>query len=391
MAKKILIVGASFLQVPMIKKAKEMGLYVAVADYNPEAVGIKYADQYFNCSTIDKEGLLDVALKFKPDGIATMATDMPMRAISYVCSKIGLNSISEQTANIATNKIDMIKAFKKNDVASPAFAECENFEECLSALDFFSEFPLILKPSDSSGSRGVIKIESRNELKNAFEYSKASSRDGKVIIEEFMVGPEVSVECFAINGDVNILQITDKLTTGAPHFVELGHMQPSSLDDDTVSKIKDLAKKACLALGIINGPAHAEIIVTNNGPKMVEIGARMGGDCITSDLVPLSTGIDMIKATLDYALGNKIDIDNKYSMYSCVKFFVSPVSQFNDVIVPNIDDARIKRIEITTKEGFVNTEIHSSNDRIGYVICSGDNKKELLELTEFIEKSIKYN
>lgn len=389
MSKKLLIVGASFLQVPMIKKAKEMGLYVAVADYNPSAVGIKYADEYFNCSTIDKDGLLEVALKFKPDGIATMATDMPMRAIAYVCSKIGLNSISENTAYLATDKIKMIKQFKLYGVSSPIFEECENFEECIESFEKIKRLPLILKPSDSSGSRGVIKVNSKDKLKESFEYAKNSSRDGKVIIEEFMDGPEVSVECFGINGDIHILQVTDKITTGAPHFVELGHIQPSSLKKEEIDKIKELAIKACLSLGIINGPAHAEIIVTNDGPKMVEIGARMGGDCITSDLVPLSTGIDMVKATIDYSLGNKIIINKLWNKYSAIKFIVPKDNAIKKIIIPKIKHKNIK-VEILKKNGDFNTIVCSSNDRLGYIIGDGYNLDELISILNDYENKIKY-
>ena len=124
--KKLLIIGASILQLPAIKKAKEMGLYVAVLDFNPNAVGISYADKYFNASTMDENAVLEVAKEFKPDGIMTLATDMPMRGVAKVSDALGLHSISYETAVKATDKYDMIKAFEEHNVPAPWFYLIKN-------------------------------------------------------------------------------------------------------------------------------------------------------------------------------------------------------------------------------------------------------------------------
>ena len=169
-------------------------------------------------------------------------------------------------------------------------------------------YPCISKPVDNAGSRGVMLIKCREELKEAVRYSFANGRRGGVIIEEYLQGSEVSVEVMALEGDIHILQVTDKLTTGAPHFVEMGHSQPSCLGKKAVDSIKDLAVRAVKSLGIYNGPAHVEIMLTEAGPRLIELGARMGGDCITTHLVPLSTGIDMVELAIRISLGEKPDI-----------------------------------------------------------------------------------
>ena len=310
--KKLLIIGASILQLPAIKRAKELGYYVAVLDFNPNAVGIEFADEYFNASTIDIDAVVEVARKFRPDGIMTLATDMPMRSIARATSALGLPGISFDTAVKSTDKAHMIRAFKECRVEHPWFFEVAKSEE-LDDVKPRLLYPCIIKPTDNAGSRGVKLVESEAELASAYEYASASSRSGAVIIEEYMKGNEVSVEVITVDGIPHVLAVTDKITTGAPHFVEMGHTQPSRLASSDVEKIKDLACRAVKAVGINMGPAHVEIMLTKDGPKMVELGARMGGDCITTHLVPLSTGIDMIGATISLAVGEAPDIKKRCS------------------------------------------------------------------------------
>ena len=186
--KRLLIIGASILQLPAIKKAKELGHYVAVADFNSNAVGIPYADEFYNASTIDVEAICKVAKEFKPDGIMTLATDMPMRSIAAATSLLGLPGISMDTAIKSTDKGEMIKAFKEHGVESPWFYILEKEEQLCEVIPQI-EYPCILKPTDNAGSRGVMLIHSESELLEAYQYSVSQSRGGCVILEEYMVGP----------------------------------------------------------------------------------------------------------------------------------------------------------------------------------------------------------
>jgi len=371
--KKFLIIGASILQLPAIKKAKEMGFYVGVADYDPEAIGIQYADEYFNVSTIDIDGICRVAEEFRPMGIFTLATDMPMRSIAAACEKMKLPGISLQTAIKATDKGEMIKAFCENGVPCPWYYvvnDQDGLEEIINKISF----PCISKPTDNSGSKGVVLIHSKEELSKAFEYSSSMGRNGSVIIEEYMTGSEVSVEIIVLNGKVHVLQVTDKLTTGAPHFVEMGHSQPSALSKEQLADVKDVATRAVKAIGIDNSPAHVEIMVTEKGAKMIELGARMGGDCITTHLVPLSTGIDMVKASIQLSCGEQPDIIPKFSKGSAIRYIEVP----NGVItkIDGIDKAKqttgIVQISFTKAMGEKAGDIKSSGDRIGFVIATAD-------------------
>lgn len=387
--KRLLIIGASHLQLPAIQKAKDMGLYVGVVDFNPEAVGIPVADEYFNISTIDEEGVYQAAKEFKADGIMTLATDMPMRSVAYAAVKLGLVGISYDTAIKATDKGEMIKAFEAANVEHPWYYILSSLDD-LETIGNNITFPCISKPVDNAGSRGVMLIHSRDELNQAVKYSSLNGRNGGVIIEEYLQGSEVSVEAMAVNGTVNILQVTDKLTTGAPHFVEMGHSQPSQLGKENVEAIKDLAVRAVKAVGISNGPAHVEIMLTAKGPKMIELGARMGGDCITTHLVPLSTGIDMIKATIDICLGNIPDIEQKFNKGSAIRYFRESYGIIQKIIGVEAAKACDGVRQITLVKGIGDTagNIDSSVDRIGYVITQAQSAVQAVECCEKALNSI---
>lgn len=388
--KRLMIVGASVLQLPAILKAKEMGLYVGVADFNPKAVGIQYADEFYNASTMDEDAVLKAAEEFRPDGIMTLATDMPMRGVSRVSDKLHLHSISYETSYKATDKYEMIKAFKAYGVPSPWFFDVDSIEE-LKALDGKVSYPCIIKPTDNAGSHGVAKVQSFEELLANYEYSHSCSRHGKVIVEEFLDGPEVSVEVMVVDGEVHILQVTDKITTGAPHFVEMGHTQPSRLPAETQQQICDVAEAACKSLGLSKGPAHVEMKVTSRGPVMIELGARMGGDNITTHLVPLSTGIDMVAATIRVALGENPDITPTLNCGSAIRYFKAPLGPIKSI--EGVEEAEkvpgVKQITFTKTVGEVSTPIECSNDRIGFVIAQSSTAGEAADACDKAMKLVK--
>lgn len=383
-----MIVGASAGQIPLIKKAKELGYYVGAADYDSKAIGIPLADEFFNASTIDEEAILAAARIFKPNGIITMQTDMPMRAIGRVNEELGLCGIDRKTAIISTDKIEMIQCFKKNHVESPWFFIVDgNLKEIMKEF----QYPCIFKPADNSASRGVCLVNQPTEVEQAYKYSRTFSRNGKVLVEEYMCGPEVSVEVLVWNGEVSVIAVTDKMTTGAPFFVEMGHKEPSELAKPHVEQIKNLATKAVNAVGIKNGEAHVEIILTKEGPKVVELGARLGGDFITSDLVPLSTGVDMLKATLQIACGEEPDTKIRVQNGSAIRFIEAKAGIIQEI--KGVDEAKdihgIKRIEFFKSVGDESIEVHNSLDRIGCVIAQGEDEQQAFQLCEKALQKIK--
>lgn len=377
MKKKIMILGASILQLPAIEKAKEMGLEVIVVDMNPDAVGFKVPDVFKEIiSTIDTQGILKAAERHHIDGIMTLATDMPMRSVAAVAECMGLIGIDSDTALKATNKAEMRAALRANGVPIPKYYVARYEEEYYDAVQQF-DVPFIVKPVDSSGSRGIFKVDDIRDkriIQKAYSYCRPFSKIGDVVVEEYMSGPEVSVETLSTDGVCNVIQITDKLTTGAPHFVEMGHSQPTRLDAEIVEKITEIAKAANQAIGIKNGPSHTEIIVTTEGPKIVEIGARLGGDNITTHLVPLSTGVNMVECCIKIALGEKPDFQPRWSKGSAIRYFSqhAGIIQSIDGIHEALENEDIKQISIVHGVGERISEIESSGARLGFVIAQGE-------------------
>lgn len=392
--KTLMILGASIWQLPAIKKAKELGLNVIVVDMNSNAVGFKESGIICEkISTLDIQGVLRAAKKHCIDGIMTVASDMPMRTVAKIAKEMNLVGISEETAFNATNKGAMRRCLQSRNVPIPLFREVYEEDEYLEAIKSIKG-KLIVKPVDNAGSRGVTLVEditNIDELIFAYNYAKDSSRSGGIMVEEYMEGSEVSVETLSVNGECNIIQITDKITTGAPHFVEMGHSEPSMHSEKIKEQIKRIATAAVNALGIKNGPSHTEVKITTTGVKIVELGARLGGDFITTNLVPLSTGIDMIECCIKIALGEMPDIRFKYNRGSAIRYMKT-----NKGIIENIygiEEAYkihgIKEINLIHGIGEKVSEIQNSVERIGYVIAEANTNKEAIELCDLALRQIR--
>ena len=385
--KKIMILGASILQLPAIEKASEMGLEVIAVDMNPEAVGFKVPGVVKEViSTIDTPAILEYAKKHHINGIMTLASDMPMQSVAVVSHEMGLVGISEDTALKATNKAFMRDALKNAGVPVPLYFRVKGMSAFKEAVEKVREagYKCIVKPADNSGSRGVDLLKEDVDLDAAYEYTVKYSRGGEIVVEEFMEGPEVSVETLAVDGGVHVIQITDKLTTGAPYFVEMGHSQPSQLSDEVKERICEVAVAANKAIGIQNGPSHTEIKVTKDGPKIVELGARLGGDCITTHLVPLSTGVNMVECSIRIALGEKPDLEPKWSKGSAIRYLKTGtgiVEKINGVEeVEQIPG--IIQISIVHGVGEAVGEIKSSVDRAGFVVAQAEDANKAVDLAE---------
>ena len=374
----------------VVEKAHEMGLYVGLMDINNDAPASELSDEFYLGSILDKTRAFEVAQKFKPDAVISGACDTSVRTVAWLCAKLGLPGNSEECAYRSTDKVAMLEAFARNDVVHPAFEVVPKS----SLMDHATSlgFPVIVKPTDSAGGRGINLVESKEELLSALQSSSNAGRSGDVLIEECMYGPEVSVEVLVVNRVPYVLQITDKLTSGAPHFYEIGHVQPSSLPYEAKVAISDLASRAVLAVGIENGPAHVEIMLTESGPKMVELGARLGGDCITSYLIDGSvTGLDMTKASIGLAFGEKpqrVQYSNS-GRYYAVKFIPSLNGTIENI--GGIEEAKetpgVVHVEVTGVIGRDYKPAVDDSSRFAFVVASGDSKNNALDCCdEAIEK-----
>lgn len=370
--KKIAIIGASYLQLPLVLKAKEMDLETHCFAWIEGAVCASVADFFYPISILDKEAILRQCKEIGINGITTIASDIGMPTISYVAEELGLVGNSYESSLCSTNKGRMRASFERSGVSSPKFDEITSYADLeLTTI----KFPLIVKPVDRSGSRGISKVDNTEDLETAIEYACSESLVGKCIVEEFVSGREVSVESISWEGKHYIITITDKVTTGAPYFVELAHHQPTNLPEPLAEKVKFEAIKALDALNVKYGAGHTEIKITDQGEIfLIEVGARMGGDFIGSHLVPLSKGFDYIEAVLNVAL-NRFETpsitDN--SSFSGVYFLCKETSSLREVFANENAFVVEKQIYNDNLK-----KVANSSDRSGYLIYHSNRREELL-------------
>ena len=373
--KKLAVIGASYLQLPLVKKAKEMGLEVHCFAWAEGAVCKEWADYFYPISIVEKEEILKVCQEIGIHGICTIASDVAAPTVAYVANRMNLVGNDYTAAVMANNKYQMREAFMRCGVPCPKYMMVtpdtlnnEDVKEILNSL----QYPIIVKPSDRSGSLGVTKVETSADLVSAIEYAMGKSFKHQAMVEEFIEGREISVEFISYNGTHYPLQITDKVTTEAPHFVELEHHQPSTLSEEMFTIIYDITKKALNALGLTNGASHAEYKITKEGRiAIMEIGGRMGGDFIGSDLVRLSTGYDFVKGVIDVALGLFKEPVKTLNMCSGVYFLCKETEYRKSSIENWRDNPSFVVGEITDNEL---REVTCSADRSGYVIYNSVTK-----------------
>lgn len=301
MNKNLAIIGASYLQLPLIQKAKDMGYTTHVFAWAANDVGEDAADHFYPISIMEKEQITEICQKIGVSGICSIASDLATVTVNYVAERLGLPGNSMENTYKSTNKHLMRIAFGENGDPSPRSIVVDE-TTTLSSLSL--QYPVIVKPTDRSGSRGIFKLDSPVGLEEAVKAAMAEGFEKKALIEEFAEGQEYSVEGISFQGQHHILAVTLKYTTGAPHFIETGHLEPAPLSAEMYKKVVTVVTHALNTLGIKNAASHSEIKIDRDGRiKIIEIGGRMGGGCIGSDLVKCTTGIDYVKAVIEVACG----------------------------------------------------------------------------------------
>ena len=303
MKKRLAIVGANEAITMLINKAKELGFETHVFAWKCGDPGEYAADFFYPISIDEKDLILDKCREIEICGICSITSDFAAPTVAYVARHLGLPGNPERTDIVARDKYEMRKAFQEyGGIYCPRFVEVDETIQ-FSILNEL-QFPVIVKPTDRWSSKGVTRVDSIDEAGSAIQLACNESLTGKAIVEEFMDGPEYSAECIVFHGEISILAFTQKITTGYPHYIEKGHKQPADLSDKQKTAATKTIEKAIRALDITDSAAHVEFRVLNNGEiGIIEIGSRMGGDCIGTDLTPISTGMDYIKMVIDVSCG----------------------------------------------------------------------------------------
>lgn len=379
--KKIVIIGANSFQNPLILKAKEMGYETHVFAWQDGSIGERTADYFYPISIVEKDEILEKCREIQPDAVVTIASDLANITVQYVASRLGLPSNSDENILISTNKYAMRQAFMDNGVASPKFAKVSE-ETDLAEATAQMTYPVIVKPTDRSGSRGITKVNQFDEMPAAVKAAIENSFEKCAIIEEFIDGEEYSCECVSYGGKHHVLAVTKKYTTGYPHFIETGHMEPAPISKELRDKVATEIPKALDALQIQNGASHSEFKITDEGEvRIIEIGSRMGGDCIGSHLVHLSTGYDFVKMVIQTALGEEPTLIPEHGpKYAGIRFIFNK----EDLkVYEDVQKNQSQLIEYASEiEEVGEHEVVDSSTRFGYFIIVSDSEQEVKEILE---------
>jgi len=374
MNKTLMIIGAGFGQLPAILKAKEMGLKTVVIDKNPEALGSKHADVFYPIDVLDVKGAIEIAKKHEISGVMTMQTDLPIPTVGAIVDEIGLSGSSLEIAERCSDKILCRLAFKERGVPQPDFGIVSNYEEARNEAERIG-YPCVIKAPDSSGSRGVTKVNSEDEINGAVDEAFKYSRKSQILVEEYITGLEIGAQGFSINGKcVKVLVHNDTLSE-PPYMVPTGHSFPISLTKEEENSVILATATAVDALGVTDGPTNVDLFVDqNNRPLIIEIGARIGATCLP-ELVEYYTGISWVEQAINASLGIEVDLNEKIAQPVTAYIIESP----KDGILKsyNIPDEvskhpQVKEVEITAEIGEEVNIFRKGTDRIGKIVVIGD-------------------
>lgn len=386
-----MIIGAGAEQVPAYIAAKKRGLVVVGTDLNPNAPGFAYADHRILVSTRDADATEIEAVKFCKTvpihGVMTIANDVPY-TVARVAHAIGLPSISLDAAKCVTDKQLMKERFKENKVACPWFSEVESLEGLRKHIEAKPSRTFVLKPVDGRGARGVLLINDSIDLEWAFSESKRWGDCGRLILEEFIPGVQLSTESFIYRGKCYTAAIAERnysrLVQFSPNIIEDGGTMPALVDAELKSKLDELILRGARALGIDEGIVKGDIVVDGAGkPLIIELAARLSGGWFATHQIPAATGIDLVGAVITFSLGDEIDFKTllpSKDRATAIRYLFPPSGQIQNIS----GEAELKKTPGLLTYGFfrnvgdIQPEIKMHPDRFGYVIVEGDNRYEAI-------------
>lgn len=385
--KSVLIFGVGPLQKSIIGRAKKMGLYTVGIDPCDDATCRDDVDAFEVVGGQDFVGTCAVVDKYGIDAIVTAATDKPLVMMARIAAKYGFPFYSVETAQWSTDKFQMKQRFLEGGVPCAKGRLVKSVKETSDMV-----YPVIVKPRDNSGSRGVKLCRSMEELQASMAEALEVSKLDTVLVEEFIEGPEYSIESLHHDGKSEVIQFTEKKTTEFPYNVELGHIQPANISEENQQKIREIVAKIGNTLNFVNCPSHTELKINERGIFVIETSPRLGGDYITSTLTPLSTGVNLEDELLRMALGEEINPQPKPVQYSGVRFFAFEEGSIIEH-APNVDFVKnwphVIDFSFNLKDGEKVNRITSSLNRYGHLTLIAGNRESIEDAFEKYEKVIK--
>lgn len=392
--KKIMILGAGIYQVPLIKAAKDMGLYTIVSSIPGNYPGFKLADKVYYENTVDHEKILEIARKEKIDGIITTGTDVCVITIGKVCDALGLRGLSYEAAKVAVDKMLMKSKYEEFGVRTAKFRKVLFDEPNISGIVSELEFPLIFKSVDSSGSRGIIRVDSKDEFDSARKYVRENTGKNYFLVEEFIEGEEFGAQAFVYDGEVKFILPHGDYVYQGDTGVPIGHYAPYNLDDEIIKDCKQQLIKAVKAMGLDYCGVNADFILKDGKTYVLELGGRCGATCL-AELTAIYYGFDYYKKILLTALGEDpmFDLSGPYTPNASHLLMADRDGIIEAQGNNNPKDDNIVDVQFDYKIG---DEVHKFKvgpHRIGHIITKGrtleESQKILFEAMKKIEIVVK--
>ena len=391
--KRILMLGGSMQQIPIIKLAKEMGLHVITCDYTPNNPGHQYSDEYYNVSTTDLDGVLELAKQLNIDGIVAYASDPAAPTAAYVAEKLGLPGNPYESVRICTEK-DLFRDFlTTHGLHAPKAKGFSSLEEARTDIDGFA-FPVMVKPVDSSGSKGVVKIYTPSELEAAVAEALEYSRRKRFVIEEFIEkkGYQVSGDGFSVNGELLFTSYGNELYSsagGTREYVALGEFWPTLLSEEQKQKVDKEIQKLITALGMKTGAYNIEVIIDkNDNVYVLELGPRNGGSYIPQ-LIKYATGVDLLRYTILGALGedcSDLAMTPTKGFFSNYMIMSHKDGTFKEICFDNkFKENNLLNVYCTHKPGDTVTAYKNTTDSMGTILFRADSLEEIEYIANHID------
>lgn len=393
MTKTLMILQGGPVQANIVKLAKKMGLNTIVIDRDPDAIGLKVADVGEAVDVIDKEAALKLAIEYHVNGVLA-GGDVSLPTAAYISEKLGLIGLTPEQAEIATNKELYYNEFKKNFIPYPKTKIVSTLEECYKAIEDIG-YPSIIKPTTSfGGSRGVRRINDINDVDESFDFAKKASKNGRVMVEEFIDGEEHTIESLILNGENNVLAISDKERIKNMYCVATSLNYPSKLPEKTLRKMELIAQKVADAIELKNWISHIEVITYNGEIKLIDFGARGGGaGYIPTMIVPHISGVYMMEEFIKMILGEKNnDIKIKQNNAVVYRFFTPNPGKI--VEIQGIDELQhienLLDFHLNVKVGDYISNVNTQLDRAGYFVIKANSLDSALKDVKKVENIVKF-
>jgi biotin carboxylase len=387
---KLMILGAGVYQVPLIKKAKAMGHETFVVSPIGNYPGLTIADKVVDCDTRDKKAVLNAAIEFGIDGIVTTGTDVAVPAIGYVVDRLNLHGTGFESSQKCMNKSLMKKCFLEHFIQTADYRVVQSLEE-LKVVANEIGYPLMVKAVDSSGSRGITKVESESGLKAAFEESLLVSNVQDVIVEQFLDGYEIGAQAIVSSCEVEEVFLHSDIVTSPPISVPIGHTMPLRISEPVSEKTRLLIKRAVKALGVKDTISNVDIMIVDGEPYLLEIGARMGATCLPEN-ISIYNRFDVYEYLVNLALGfnPKLDLSTDKQPNAALLLCSDKTGVVKEIIVPNLVYQNENLIDLTldVSVGDRVSKFNVGPDRIGQIVTIGETESEAIKLARELSSQI---